>query len=80
MITPLVNKLQNCQDKSELQSIYKDILSEYETLNFPNQEFKDKSRYLVTDSVEMFIKEFDSDILRESNKRALESLKILDNL
>ncbi len=80
MITPLIDKLQNCQDKSELQSIYKNILLEYETLNFPNQEFKEMSRYLVTDSVEMFIKEFDSDMLRESNKRTLESLKIFDKL
>ncbi|QNK78080.1 hypothetical protein H7F37_03070 [Winogradskyella sp. PAMC22761] len=80
MISPLIIKLQNCQDKSKLESIYKDILIEYENLNFPNQEFKSKSKYLVTDSIEVFIKEFDSDMLRESNKRTLESLKLFDNL
>lgn len=80
MITPLVTKLQESTDKSELQSIYKDILSEYENLNFPNQDFKETSMYLLTDSIEMFIKEFDSSILRENNKKHLEALKILDKL
>ncbi len=80
MITPLIVKLQNCQDKSELQSIYKDILSEYNNLNFPNQNAKILSLRLLTETVDTYIEEFDSSFLRSKNIRSLESLKIFDKV
>lgn len=80
MIAPLITKLQNCTDSSELQLIYSDILSEYENINFPSLELKVASKLLVTEPVEAFIREFDSDYLREQNKKLLESIKLYDNM
>ena len=80
MIAPLITKLQNCTNSSELQSIYSEILSEYENINFPSTELKIISKKLVTEPIETFIHEFDSDSLREKNIRQLENIKLLDNM
>lgn len=80
MITPLITKLQNCTNSSELQSIYSEILSEYENINFPSEEFKVKIKNMLTESIETFIREFDSEYHREANKNTLESLKLLTSL
>ena len=80
MITPLITKLQNCKDSLELQSIYSEILSEYDNINFPSAESKAMSRQLVTEPIETFIREFNSDFLREKNIRQLESIKLFDNM
>jgi DUF438 domain-containing protein len=80
MIAPLITKLQNCTDSSELQSIYSEILSEYENINFPSVESKIMSKQLVTEPVETFINEFDSEYLREQNKKLLDSIKLFDSM
>jgi hypothetical protein len=80
MIAPLITKLQNCTDSSELQSIYSEILSEYDNINFPSTESKAMSKLLVTEPVETFINEFDSEYLREQNKKLLESIKLFDSM
>ena len=78
MIAPLITKLQNCTNSSELQSIYSEILSEYEKLNFPNPELKSKSKGLLTSTIDLYINEFD--VNRENNKRFLDALHIMDSL
>ncbi len=78
MIAPLITKLQNCTNSSELPSIYSEILSEYEKLNFPNLEFKNKSKGLLTSTIDLYINEFD--VNRENNKRLLDALRIMDML
>ena len=78
MITPLITKLQNCTDSSKLQLIYTEILQEYEKLNFPNLEFKNKSKGLLTSTIDLYINEFD--VNRENNKRLLDALRIMDML
>jgi len=80
MIAPLITKLQNCTDSSELQSIYSEILSEYDNINFPSAESKAMSKLLVTEPVETFINEFNSEYLREQNKKLLESIKLFDSM
>ena len=80
MIAPLITKLQNCKDSSELQSIYQEILSEYENVNFPSADIKELSKKLVTEPIETFINEFDSEFLREQNSRMLESIKLFDSM
>ncbi|OOV25786.1 hypothetical protein BXU11_14020 [Flavobacterium sp. LM5] len=80
MITPLITKLQNCKDSSELQSIYSEILSEYDNINFPSAESKAMSKQLVTEPIEIFINEFDSEYLREQNKKLLDSIKLFDSM
>jgi hypothetical protein len=80
MIAPLITKLQNCTDSSELQSIYSEILSEYDNINFPSTESKAMSKLLVTEPVETFINEFNSEYLREQNKKLLESIKLFDSM
>ena len=80
MITPLITKLQNCQDSSELQSIYKEVLSEYENINFPSVEIKNMSKRLVIEPIEIFINEFNSESLRKKNIRLLESIKLFDSM
>lgn len=76
MITPLINKLQNCQDKFELASIYSEILVEYENLYFPTEEFKRMAKGVLTSSIDFFISEFD--VNRKNNIQFLESLKLFD--
>ena len=78
MIAPLITKLQNCKDSSELQSIYSEILSEYDNINFTSAESKAMSKLLVTEPIENFIKEFDSKLLKEYNIKQLESIKLFD--
>uniref|UniRef100_UPI00404B2AE4 hypothetical protein n=1 Tax=Flavobacterium sp. TaxID=239 RepID=UPI00404B2AE4 len=80
MIAPLITKLQNCKDSSELQSIYQEILYEYENVNFPTADIKELSKKLVTEPIETFINEFDSEFLREQNSRMLESIKLFDSM
>lgn len=80
MIAPLITKLQNCTNSSELQSIYSEILSEYENISFPSAESKAMSKQLVTEPIETFINEFDSEYLREQNKKLLESIKLFDSM
>ena len=80
MIAPLITKLQNCKDSSELKPIYQEILSEYENINFPSVESKVMSKQLVVEPVETFINEFDSEYLREQNKKQLESIKLFDSM
>ena len=80
MITPLILKLQNCKENSELQQIYIEILSEYENINFPSANSKFLSKFLVTEPIETFINEFNSDILRKKNITLLDSIKLLDNM
>ena len=80
MIAPLITKLQNCTDSSELQSIYSEILIEYENINFPSAESRAMSKQLVTEPIEIFINEFDSEYLREQNKKLLDSIKLFDNM
>jgi DUF438 domain-containing protein len=78
MIAPLITKLQNCKDSSELQSIYSEILSEYDNINFTSAESKAMSKLLVTEPIEKFINEFDSKLLKEYNIKQLESIKLFD--
>lgn len=80
MIASLITKLQNCKDSSELQSIYQDILSEYDRANFPSEEFKIATKSMLSESIETFIREFDSEYHREANKKVLESLKLITTL
>ena len=80
MIAPLITKLQNCTNSSELQSIYSEILAEYENINFPSAESKAMSKQLVIEPIEIFINEFDSEYLREQNKKLLESIKLFDSM
>ena len=80
MLTPLITKLQNCKDSSELQNIYDDILKEYDNINFPSIEAKELSKKLVTEPIETFINEFESDFLREKNLRMLETIKLFDSM
>ena len=77
-IAPLITKLQNCKDSSELQSIYSEILSEYDNINFTSAESKAMSKLLVTEPIEKFINEFDSKLLKEYNIKQLESIKLFD--
>ena len=74
MIAPLITKIQNCKDSSELQSIYTEILTEYDNINFPSAESKAMSKQLVTEPIEIFINEFDSEYSREQNKKLLDSM------
>jgi DUF438 domain-containing protein len=78
MIAPLITKLQNCKDSSELQSIYSESISEYDNINFTSVESKAMSKLLVTEPIEKFINEFDSKLLKEYNIKQLESIKLFD--
>lgn len=78
MIAPLITKLQNCEVSSELQSIYNEILQEYEKLNFPNSDFKNKSKGLLTSTIDLYINEFEGN--KENNRKLLDALRIMDML
>lgn len=80
MIATKIRELQRATNEKDMYSICAQIEKEAEEKNFPNLCLKEQMLAMLHDSLDIFVKEHNSEFYTYHNSRILDTFYILDTL